>query len=156
MKRTLVVVMVAIPVVVALLAGVALADQGHRGGPGPCTDPIPADKQAKLLEKFGDQGIDANKDGILTCDEVKAFFKTNPQLGPWRRGGFGPCADPIPDERQAMLLKKFGDKGIDANKDGKLTCEEVKACYHPTKTSLQMNTAAIKLTISANRPAITA
>ena len=41
---------------------------------GEPTEPIPAAKQAKLLEKFGDQGIDADSDGVLTHEEVKAFF----------------------------------------------------------------------------------
>ena len=38
------------------------------------TESIPAAKQAKLLDKFGDQGIDADGDGVLTHEEVKAFF----------------------------------------------------------------------------------
>ncbi|HVP09575.1 MAG TPA: hypothetical protein VMV94_00110 [Phycisphaerae bacterium] len=129
MKRVMVVSMVVVPVVMALVAGVALADKGQHGGPPGCTDPIPAERQAKLLEKFGDKGIDANKDGTLTCDEVKAFFKANPDLRPHRPDGPPPCTDPIPAERQAKLLEKFGDKGIDANKDGTLTCDEVKAFF---------------------------
>ncbi|MFQ5805434.1 MAG: EF-hand domain-containing protein [Phycisphaerae bacterium] len=36
--------------------------------------PISTDRQANLLEKFGDQGIDADSDGVLTHAEVKAFF----------------------------------------------------------------------------------
>jgi len=98
------------------------------GGPPPCTDPMPADLQAKLLNDFGDKGIDANGDGTLTCDEVKAFFQANPQLRP-RHGGPGQCTDPIPAQRQAKLLNDFGDKGIDANGDGALTCDEVKAFF---------------------------
>ncbi len=39
--------------------------------------PVPEDKQAKLMEKFGDQGIDADEDGTLTQDEVHAFFAEN-------------------------------------------------------------------------------
>ena len=133
MKRTIVIGVVAIGTAVALLATAAQAQRGPRGGhdgPPPCNDPIPAERQAKLLADFGDKGIDANKDGTLTCDEVRAFFQANPQLRP-HRGGPGPmeCTDPIPAERQAKLLKDFGDKGIDANKDGKLTCDEVKAFF---------------------------
>jgi Ca2+-binding EF-hand superfamily protein len=134
MKRTIVVSMLVASVAFAFAASVARADKGKHGDRPPCTDPIPADKQAKLLEKFGDKGIDANKDGTLTCEEVKAFFKANPDLRPHRggRGGPGgppPCTDPIPADRQAKLLEKFGDKGIDANKDGKLTCDEVQAFF---------------------------
>ena len=36
--------------------------------------PVPEAKQTRLLERFGDEGIDANGDGTLTCDEVHAFF----------------------------------------------------------------------------------
>jgi|GEM_PF-1661652 len=41
------------------------------------------ERQAKLLERFGDQGIDANKDGELTREEVMAFFAD------FEGGGFG-------------------------------------------------------------------
>jgi hypothetical protein len=95
-----------------------------------CTDPISAGKQAKLLKQHGDQGIDANKDGALTCTEVNAFFQANPQLKSRREHDRTQnCTDPIPSEKQARMLKRFGDKGIDANKDGTLTCDEMKAFY---------------------------
>jgi len=35
--------------------------------------PIPQQRQAQLLEQFGEQGIDANGDGVLTRAEVRAF-----------------------------------------------------------------------------------
>ncbi|MCG8409047.1 MAG: hypothetical protein MI923_27900 [Phycisphaerales bacterium] len=35
---------------------------------------IPQDRQTKLLESFGSEGIDANNDGVLTRDEVHRFF----------------------------------------------------------------------------------
>ena len=35
---------------------------------------IPDEKQTKLIEQFGGEGIDANKDGTLTRDEVHTFF----------------------------------------------------------------------------------
>jgi hypothetical protein len=102
---------------------------GLGGGPPPCRDPMADDLQAKLLNDFGDKGIDANGDGTLTCDEVKAFFDANPSLRPPRPGGPPPCRDPMPDDLQAKLLNDFGDKGIDANGDGTLTCDEVKAFF---------------------------
>ena len=62
---------------------------GLGGGPPPCRDPMADDLQAKLLNDFGDKGIDANGDGTLTCDEVKAFFDANPPPGspPCRQDG---------------------------------------------------------------------
>jgi hypothetical protein len=133
-KRVYSVAFVAGAVGLAFLANTVLAERGPHGQRGRCADPIPQDRQTKLLEQFGDKGIDANKDGSLTCDEVKAFFQANPQLAPWRhgRGPGGPpreCTDPIPQEGQARLLGHFADKGIDTNKDGTLTCEEVKAFF---------------------------
>jgi len=87
--------------------------------------------QARLLKDFGEKGIDANKDGTLTCDEIKAFFDANPSLRPPPPPPQGPppCADPIPADMQARLLKDFGEKGIDANKDDTLTCDEIKAFF---------------------------
>ena len=36
--------------------------------------PIPDARQARLLERFGDEGIDADGDGTLTREEVHTFF----------------------------------------------------------------------------------
>ena len=55
----------------------AAADQADK--------PIHEKKQTKLLEQFGDDGIDADGDGVLTRDEVSQFFKENPDLRPARR-----------------------------------------------------------------------
>jgi hypothetical protein len=116
-----------------LLVTIAQAEKGHRGmrggGPPPCMDPIPTEIQTKLLEEFSAKGIDANGDGTLTCEEVKAFFDANPDLRPHRPCGPPPCTDPIPTEIQTKLLEEFSAKGIDANDDGTLTCEEVKAFF---------------------------
>jgi len=105
----------------------------HHGSHKECTDPIPADKQAKLLEHFGEKGIDADKDGTLTCEEVKAFMQKNhpkdSRHGSRHHGSHKECTDPIPADKQAMLLEKFGSKGIDADKNGTLTCEEVKTFF---------------------------
>lgn len=48
-------------------AGVALAGDD-------ANQPLPEDRKARLLERFGAEGIDANGDGILTRAEVRAFF----------------------------------------------------------------------------------
>ncbi len=50
--------------------------------------PIPEKKQTKLLEQFGDDGIDADGDGVLTREEVTTFFKENPDLRPARQEGW--------------------------------------------------------------------
>jgi hypothetical protein len=132
MRRALVMGFVGVLAAVALTVAIAQAQKGPGGGPGgppPCTDPIPAEIQAKLLADFGEKGIDADKGGTLTCAEVKAFFDANPSLRPPRPCGPPPCVDPIPAEIQARLLADFGEKGIDANGDGTLTCAEVKAFF---------------------------
>ncbi len=54
-------------------AGTVLADDESQ--------PIPQARQDRLLEKFGDQGIDANSDGQLTAEEVEKFFADRPALG---------------------------------------------------------------------------
>lgn len=103
----------------------------HRGGPPPCADPMPDGIQTKLLEEFGDAGIDADASGTLTCEEVKAFFDANPDLRPPRPPHHGPppCVDPIPEDIQSMLLEDFGDEGIDADASGSLTCDEVEGFF---------------------------
>jgi Ca2+-binding EF-hand superfamily protein len=49
--------------------------------------PIPEKKQTQLLERYGDDGIDADGDGVLTRGEVTTFFKENPDLRHSRREG---------------------------------------------------------------------
>ena len=46
---------------------------------------IPDEKQTKLIEQFGGEGIDANKDGTLTRDEVHTFFAAK-HPGKWFDG----------------------------------------------------------------------
>ncbi len=48
-------------------------------------EPIPEQRQDRLLERFGEKGIDADEDGTLTREEVRAFFADRPRDG--RRGG---------------------------------------------------------------------
>ena len=50
-----------------MFASTALADDE----PG---RPIPEARQEKMLEQYGDEGIDANGDGVLTREEVRTFF----------------------------------------------------------------------------------
>ncbi len=121
---------------IVLIAGTTIAGMrlGHRGpGDGgerpPCEDPISDDMQAGLLERHGSDGIDADGDGVLTCEEVEAFFAANPPPGPRHGGHRPPCEDPIPDDMQAGLLERHGSDGIDADGNGVLTCEEVEAFF---------------------------
>ncbi len=67
MSRTLQnLVVPALALVVTCASGALAADETDR--------PIVCDRQTRLLERFGDQGIDADGDGTLTRDEVHAFF----------------------------------------------------------------------------------
>lgn len=60
---------------------------------------IPEQRQTKLLEKFGEAGIDADKDGTLTRKEVRAFFQDSDRpmrLGDFRgHGGRHPHGGPM-------------------------------------------------------------
>jgi hypothetical protein len=54
--------------------------------------PVSLERQQWLMERFGDQGIDGNDDGVLTVAEVRAFLAERPRLrgdgtGPWGRRG---------------------------------------------------------------------
>jgi len=52
---------------------------------------LPQEKQEQLLERFGDQGIDADGDGTLTHEEVRAFLKERRGDGEHgKRGRHGP------------------------------------------------------------------
>jgi hypothetical protein len=69
----------------------------HRGRRPPCQDPIPDEKQARLLDRFGDQGIDANGDGALTCEEVRAFRASKrgtKGVARFKKGSAGRCKGP--------------------------------------------------------------
>ncbi|MHC4091269.1 MAG: EF-hand domain-containing protein [Planctomycetota bacterium] len=59
---------------VAAAVAMSVAFVGVTFAAGEPTEPIPTAKQTKLLDKFGDEGIDADGDGVLTHEEVKAFF----------------------------------------------------------------------------------
>ncbi len=62
--------------------------------------------------------LDANKDGKVTLDEMKAYY---------RRAGFGPIhAELAPGQGVSDLLTDALFKHLDRNKDGKLSKEEVQ------------------------------
>ena len=141
MKRTLYSLAAATLALSIGFVSTALAEDG-------ADRPIPEARQTKLLEKFGDEGIDADADGVLTREEVRAFFadqypermrgkhRKHDGHGPHGMKGCGPCDEgclghgfgpPISEAKLQRLLEKFGDEGIDANGDGTLTPEEAHA-----------------------------
>lgn len=61
--------------------GLSVAFAGAALTQGKPDKPLPESRKARLLEQFGDQGIDANGDGVLTRAEVHEFFADQ---------GFGP------------------------------------------------------------------
>ncbi len=61
----------------SLASGVAVAQEGGA---------VPEDIQTRLLERFGNDGIDADGDGTLTHTEVRSFFEA------MRANGDGPGA----------------------------------------------------------------
>ncbi len=67
----------------ASLMCVSTAAAGDKGD-----KPISEEQQTQLLEKFGDDGIDADGDGVLTRKEVTTFFKAHPDLRPARQEGW--------------------------------------------------------------------
>lgn len=80
-------------------------------GPGP----IAADRQAQLMERFGDEGIDADADGELTREEIRTFIREQfgedaaPAFGRFgRRHGFGRGQDAIGETLRA--LDRLDDK----------------------------------------------
>ncbi len=80
MKRTIS-MMIAVVLAVGVWSTTAMAKDGTPKCEG---------RGQRLLDKFGDQGIDADGDGTLTREEVKTFFEANPDLlpafGEGRRG----------------------------------------------------------------------
>jgi hypothetical protein len=87
--------------------------------PGEDSAGLPSSVQQDLLGRFGDEGIDANSDGILIPEEVHGFllqgFEDVDPHGP----------GPIPTALMQRLLERFGDEGIDSDNDGALTRPEV-------------------------------
>ncbi|MGD2110355.1 MAG: hypothetical protein PVI86_13320 [Phycisphaerae bacterium] len=80
-------------VALVLLAGVGVA----RAGEVQPLPPLAEEHQALLMERFGDDGIDADGDGTVTHEEARAFFMerhgdvdAHPGFGPGAHR-FGPC-----------------------------------------------------------------
>lgn len=84
---------------VALGASVSLAaaQNGPRAGKG-----NQANRSERLLEKFGDQGIDADGDGVVSRDEAEAFFK----------GKFPGRADGTRARRAGRGFRHGGKRGL--------------------------------------------
>jgi len=67
-------------------ANTVQADLGRRDRP------VAEERHARLLERFADDGIDADADGTLTREEVRTFFEARRGDGDWRacHGDKGP------------------------------------------------------------------
>ena len=74
------------PLVTALSITATLFFVGTAVAAPQSDEPLSAERQERLLDRFGEQGIDANADGILTTEEVVVFFADRPR-GP--KGGEG-------------------------------------------------------------------
>jgi hypothetical protein len=98
MKKNLIGSMLAAVALAAVYAGDAQADENRPNRPNF------EDRQARLLEQFGDDGIDADGDGTLTRQEVRAFFEARPDEDrPGRRGKKGRGEDKM--HRMGMALR---------------------------------------------------
>ncbi len=113
-------------------AGAALAGDDTKPG-------IPKERQQKLLQQYGDQGIDADGDGVLTREEVRTFLsemRGGKGKGERKRGKDGPRGDrqadadePIAEAIQAKFLARYGEEGIDGDENGTLTRGEVRRFF---------------------------
>ncbi len=73
--------------------------------------PIPEARQARLLEKFGDEGIDSDGDRTLTREEVRAFFdRVRPGDRVGRRGCDG-CKDGFHRGPKGQGRERMGGAG---------------------------------------------
>jgi Ca2+-binding EF-hand superfamily protein len=81
-----------------------------------------ADKLSKILQKYPE--ADANKDGVLTAEEARAYMQSKgPKPGKGGPGGVGGGMMGLGDP--AEVIKNHPD--WDTNKDGKLSDEEIRA-----------------------------
>ncbi|MCP4249920.1 MAG: hypothetical protein GY778_22990 [bacterium] len=71
-------------------------------------EPISQEKQQKLLDKFGDQGIDANGDGVLTRDEVVDFLA---EKATETKGRKGKRKGPRSERGERELRSRKGGEG---------------------------------------------
>ncbi|MCP4593510.1 MAG: hypothetical protein GY842_22460 [bacterium] len=68
MNRVLKSVLLPVLAVSVMVTGTVWADEEQANAP------LDQERQSRLLERFGDKGIDADGDGALTRDEVRTFF----------------------------------------------------------------------------------
>lgn len=108
-------------------------DQGGPRGPGRLFDEMDANKDSRVAwdeawafvqRRFA--SADADRDGGLTRQEAEALRPANRRPGGQQGGGGGGGA---PSAEQAARQSRFGDmmfRGLDANRDGKVTLDEVR------------------------------
>ena len=71
--------------------------------------------------------IDANKDGQLTVDELRAFHQAHRGQGGAKAGLVGPDGKLTKEQFLARAAERF-DR-LDANKDGVVTADEMRAAH---------------------------
>lgn len=106
--------------------------------------PLPADKQAKVLER--QPGADANNDGVVTQEEVRAAMARRQGAGP-QGPGPGPWALLVPMDPQEILKV---DPQADTNGDGKLDPQERRAFAETRRQTLEKELLAENPGIDAN------
>jgi EF hand domain-containing protein len=123
----------------------AAANQGPRG-PGALFDEMDANKDSRVTwdeawafvqRRFN--AADANRDGGLTRQEADALRPAS-RRGGGQQGGGGNAAAPTAD--QAARQSRFGDvvfRGIDANRDGRVTLDEVRPVIEARFRGLDAN-----------------
>lgn len=143
-------ILLALPTSLILIAGVALAqgkanlfERADRNGDGKVTK-----AEALALEEAHFSELDANKDGYLTHDEMRAAFSKH--RGDKKASGEGRFAKKdkngdgkLTQDEVPRMPKEFFEK-VDANKDGALTKAEFEQFFQAkmaAKKAGQENTA---------------
>lgn len=113
-------------------------------GPGAMFDRIDANKDDKVTwdEAWGFvqgrfRSADTDRDGALTRQEADALRPTG-----GRRGGGPQGGNAAPSAEQSARMSRFGDmmfRGVDANRDGRVTLDEVRPMVEARFRGLDAN-----------------
>ncbi|NLX12369.1 MAG: hypothetical protein GXY44_01775 [Phycisphaerales bacterium] len=117
---------------VLIAAQTATAQETRRGGSNARDErggrELTPERQAELIQRY--PGIDADGDGVVTPEEMRAFFEANPEL---RRG---PRARPEGGRQRTEIVNRFQmilqqNPGLDKDGDGALSYKELMAAEGP-------------------------